>query len=733
MPTRYQRGMLQMLRLVQMVMEQRHLYSIRTAFVTIMPFMIVSAFATALNQMPIPAYQEFMQRVFGEGWRSFGAVIYNATAQITCICAVFAISSNLTTWYNERRRRQLHPTICGILGLVNYVIMSISLDSPVGLPFLITGVTGLFVGMVVTIISTELFVFITGFSRENRLLAEDPDYAVPLSFAAIFPTIVIVVIFAGIRMLMVYSGTVSGMGDIVYNFLSRPFTTYSDSLGAAQLFNFLTHLMWTFGIHGNNVLDRVAQTIYVPALQANAEAVAAGLPPANLITKTLFDVFVYMGGSGTTLSLILALFLFGHTQINRTLIRFAVPQSLLNINEPLIFGLPIVLNPIYFIPFISVPMVVFGTTTLALRMGLVPYTTVEVSWATPIFFSGYAATGSVAGIVLQAVNLCIGTAIYTPFVILSEKVLQYRFDEAYQALCKVIATDYQPNSRRLLNRNDEIGAVSRRLANQLLNAQRNGEIRLEYQPIVDARNNTMHGVEALLRWQHPRQGMISPMLTATLAEEVGIIDKLGLWALKEAISQRARWTEEGIGDFYISVNVSPYQLESHDLSKKIIALLQEHDLPSSALQIEITESVALTNSPAITHNLAVLHHYGVSIAMDDFGVGHSSLLYLRAQPFTTLKLDGSFSSDILLQPANLDIISTIHDLCNLLSVEMIVECVENEEQLRSLLAIGAHNIQGYYFSPPLPPEKLGSFVEELRGRKLLSAAGAPAPAESFDD
>ncbi len=696
---------------LQRVYDQRHFYSIRTAFISTMPIMLIGAYAVVVNQLPIPAYQTFMQNVFGEGWRSFGALIFNATMQVIALLIVFSVCVNLATWYNTHKRLNVHPTICGFVGLASFIAVSLPLDAD-ALPFTMTASTGLFVGMVMAVLSSEIFIHISGRGRAMRILSDDPNLAVPQAFVAVLPTVLIVAGFAAVRMLLVWGGVEAGFTTLLYNLLSQPFLHGGDTVATAQLFNLSTHVMWLFGIHGNNVLDEVAQTVFVPAMQQNMDAVAAGMAPPNLITKTLFDSFVYMGGSGTTLGLLIALAVFGRGRSYKMLFRYALPNSIFNINEPLIFGIPIVLNPIYAVPFVLTPVVMLTTTMASMYLGLVPYTTVDVSWATPVFISGYLSTGSVAGVLLQVVNLALAVLIYAPFVRLSERMNRSRFDSAYRELASLVSRDYSSQGQ-LVRRGDGIGAVARNLANHLEDAAARGELYMHYQPIVDARTNTLHSVEALLRWRNAQYGVISPLITVALAEETGRMERMGHWLMEQAIRQRAGWTEQGLPDFQVSVNVSASQLNVSGFHQQVLALLLKHKVPAHQLQIEITETAALVENETTRLNLARLHEIGITIAMDDFGVGHSSLLYLRTQPIKTLKIDGSLSRDMLKQPANLDIIATIFDLCNLLDVQMIVEYVENQSQLDRLRSVGAYLIQGYYYAQPLPGDQIPTYLKSL--------------------
>lgn len=607
----------------------------------------------------------------------------------------------MARWYNNNKGTNIHTSITGMIGLASYLVMSIPVKDASGISFVISGVVGLFGAMIISILSAEIFIKLSSTKKLVNYVNDDPEVAVPQAFVSVLPAMIVVFIFVGLRILLVASGIEAGLTDITNYILRKPYETNSQSLGTAILYNLSTHIMWLFGIHGNNVLDSVAKEVFAHA------------GSSRIITKTFFDVFVYMGGSGTTLALLIALFLFGRNKSHRTLFKFALPNSIFNINEPLVFGIPIVLNPIYAIPFVLTPSLMFLTTYLGIKMGFVSPIINEVSWATPVFISGYIATGSISGILLQVFNLLIAVAIYTPFVLLSERLSQLHFKASYKNLLDLVTTEYSTSSRRLLARVDGMGAVARRLANELEGAIGSHDMFLNYQPIIDVRNKKVHSVEALLRWKHPVHGMVNPMLVIALAEETHLIDRLGLWVIQEAVRQRGLWTEEDLPDFKVAVNVSSQQLNSTNFYKQVLTILKDNNVPTHQLKVEITETQALVENQATRGNLLNLNEAGVSIAMDDFGVGHSSLIYLQTMPISTIKIDGSLSREIVDQPINLDIITAIYDLCHLMRMETVVEYVENEEQLEKLMEVGDFLIQGYLFSPPRLASDLGQFIRQF--------------------
>lgn len=359
----------------------------------------------------------------------------------------------------------------------------------------------------------------------------------------------------------------------------------------------------------------------------------------------------------------------------------------------------------------------FLTSYFAFSTGLVPPIIEQVSWATPIIISGYISTGSILGSLLQVFNLITATLIYIPFVKISDQLSKIHFMDTYDELVKLVLDDYSA-SRELLQRTDRLGAVARQLANELDNAIDRNELYLNYQPVVNTREKTMSCVEALLRWDHSIYGKISPVLIIALAEENKLIHKLGIWVIEEAVKQKSIWTKEGLAGFKIAVNISTIQLDNENFHEEVISILNKYKLEAEELNIEVTESVALIENANTTNNIYNLSKIGIGIVMDDFGVGHSSLLYLKNMPIKVLKIDGSLSREISHGNYALSIISTIYELCRNMDIGFVVEYVETEDQLRLLEKVGDFLIQGYLFSPPIDGEDIRDFVERYENKQV---------------
>lgn len=246
-------------------------------------------------------------------------------------------------------------------------------------------------------------------------------------------------------------------------------------------------------------------------------------------------------------------------------------------------------------------------------------------------------------------------------------------------------------------------------------AMQQGQLQLHFQPIVSASSGEISGVEALLRWETPDRGLISPEMFVPAAEENGQIVAIGGWVIEEACSQLENWSNRfGGAPVVMSVNVAAAQLESGDLVSRVYDALDRHSLEPSALCLEITESSLIPDMEASVEVLAALRDIGVSIAIDDFGTGQSSLSYIRSIPFDTLKIDGRFLEELGERHEADTLVDSIVKLGNDLDKTTVAEMVETELQWERVVASGCTHGQGYLFAPPLPP---GAFLTLLASRQ----------------
>ena len=470
--------------------------------------------------------------------------------------------------------------------------------------------------------------------------------------------------------------------------------TLSMSYGYAVLL----HVLWAFGFHGSHLLEPVAQTTF-----ANVSA-------DRVFSKSFFDTYVVMGGCGTTICVLIALLLFFRKDRMGRLAKIASFTVVFNLNEVLVFGIPIVLNPILMIPFVLTPIVSYIISYAATALGLVPSLCHEMQWSMPVLLSGYFATGSIRSAILQCVCILVGIAIYLPFLRMHKEAHEQYENEQVKKLVKALQVcELENEPPKFLSRTDAIGNISRMLLEDLKHAIDNDELFLLYQPQMNGEGKCL-GAEALLRWNHPVYGFIYPPLIIYLAKDGEILPELErkLFDMAGAGIQKA--SEQYQGDFKVSVNITAKSL-LWDIEGCIHDCLKKYEIPPARMWLEITEQDVITNANIVIEKLSRLKEVGHILMIDDFGMGHTSLLYLQSNHFGVVKLDGSLVKNIMTSKTSQAIVSSIVGLSNELGIKVIAEYVETAEIRDELRQLGCTWYQGYYFSKPVP---LDDFIACLK-------------------
>jgi lactose/cellobiose-specific phosphotransferase system IIC component len=682
--------------------------AIRNGFLLCMPLVAAGALAILINNLPIPAYQEAMTALFGSNWRRFGMLIWQGTYGIISVPMIIGVSSHLIVLHN--RKDPAHPIspVMVVLVVLASLVVIIPSDETAGFAAEWLGVQGLFVSIIVAIAATQIFLRLTRIKwLQIAVYSEGTDAATLVVFAYLLPGVLTITLFSGFYLLFHVITDVSiyrFTNDLVlFPFKHLILQQDGNQFSTSLLYVFVVQSIWFFGIHATNILASI-----------NAEIFQTASAEGSIFTKEFLDIFVFMGGSGSSICLLISLLLVSSNHGSCRLAKISALPGIFNINEILLFGLPVILNPIFLIPFIATPIILTLNSYLAVHYGFVPRPSVVLNWTTPPIIGGYFATaGSVSGSLLQCFNLVIGTLIYTPFVMIADRVKQQRQKMTMNELMDIACSNtVSPSGKKCLDRDDEIGSLARSLAGDLERALKRGQgLYLEYQPQVDNRTGEVLGTEALVRWRHPVYGLIPPPIMVAISEDGDFMKPLGLWVLEEACAERARWKSLGVDDhFKTSVNVSIRQLDDPHLPEKVVQCLQRHQLESYMIGIEVTESIAL--DPEGPHNriLDKIHSHGIAVSIDDFGMGHSSLIYLKYFPVSALKIDKALSKDVASSHICAEIISTIVDLCRSLDVKIVVEFVENQGQIDVLRRLGCYIYQGYFYSPPLSAEKMLKFA-----------------------
>lgn len=411
------------------IAEQRHLQAIRDGIILAMPLLIIGSVFLILGFLPIPGYDDFMARTFGEKWLDKLLYPVGATFDIMSIVISFGIAYRLAEKY------KVDPLAAGAVSVAAFL-----LATPFEVPFTpegssevyrVTGAIpvqwmgsrGLFVAMIIAILSTEIFRKIV---QRNIVIKLPPGVppAVSRSFVALIPGFAVVLVVWLLR-LGIEATQFESIHNVVSELLAAPLSKLGGTLFGAVVAVLMVQLLWSAGLHGAAIVGGVLGPIWLSLMDQNRQVFQAnpGADLPNVVTQQFFDLWIYLGGSGATLSLVLLMLLTARSRQMKSLGQLALGPGIFNINEPVTFGMPIVMNPLMIIPFILAPITITIVSYLAMDWGLVGKPSgVAIPWTTPIIISGYLATGGkISGAVLQLVNMIIAGAIYYPFLRIMDK------------------------------------------------------------------------------------------------------------------------------------------------------------------------------------------------------------------------------------------------------------------------------------------------------------------------
>ena len=408
------------------VANQRHLAAIKDGMVITLPFIIVGSVFLILGNLPIPAVEAFYKyNATGQiisKWLSYPVdVTFNLLGFIACI----GISYKLAQYYKLDEISGVILSLLSFFLVTPFTIITKIVDgketSATLIPLVRLGSQGLFVAIIMSLLTIEIFNLIV----KKNIVIKTPDSVPPSvakSFAALIPGFVVILISLIIRILFEIS-PFENIHNVVEVLLTKPLTAVGGSFFGMTVFSLMNNILWSCGIHGSNlVTGGIAKPILDTLMDQNRIAFSAGQPLPNIVTTQFFDVFHNMGGSGATFSLAVMLLLFSKSQQLKEIGKLAIGPAFFNINEPILFGLPIVMNPVLIIPFILAPLISASVTYWAMYFGWVARVTgVALPWTTPPFIAGFLATSHWTGAAIQVVNFFITAAIYYPFFKLWDK------------------------------------------------------------------------------------------------------------------------------------------------------------------------------------------------------------------------------------------------------------------------------------------------------------------------
>lgn len=401
------------------------LKSLRDGFLIITPLIIIISMFLLIGNFPIPGWTKFWTGVFGHRWIEWFSAISGSVFNFTGLLSCFGIS------YAYGKNRGLVPVHATAVALVSFFIltpMTLTLGKQeIGaVKTLYLGPNGIFLGMFTALVSVELFRFAKKRNWTIKMPKGVPDM-VRESFDVLLPSGFVILIFFLIR--IIFSLTTMGTAyNFIYTLLQAPLKHVGNSLGSVFLYILIASILWCFGINGPSVVNSVWSPIFFVLSQDNLKAFQTGHSLPHIYTEQFIEDFATYGGGGSVLSLIIVMVFVCKSKRIKELGKLTIIPSIFGIGEPLIYGLPIVLNPIIAIPFVITPVVNVLLSGLAFSIHLVPYTNgVMLPWTTPPIISGWLTTGSWRGAALQIVEIIIGIMIYLPFIKMLDK--KYLRDE----------------------------------------------------------------------------------------------------------------------------------------------------------------------------------------------------------------------------------------------------------------------------------------------------------------
>lgn len=401
------------------------LKSLRDGFLIITPLIIVTSIFLLIGNFPIPGWTEFWTNLCGPQFSEWFSAVSNSVFSFTGILSTIAIA------YAYGKNRGLNPIQAGMVSFISFIILTptvvkVGKQQISAVQTQYVGPNGIFLGILIALLSVEIY----RFAVKRHWTIKMPDGvppAVTASFDALLPSGLVIVCFFFVRIIFSLTNFQTAY-NFIYTVLQSPLKHIGISLPSVLLYNFLASFFWFFGINGPSITNSVWQPIFFVATQDNLKAFQNHAPLPHVYTQPFIDIFTTYGGGGSTLALLIVVFTICKSKRIRELGKLAILPGIFGINEPVIFGLPVVLNPVIAIPFILCPVLNTLISGLVMTWGLVPKTNgVLLPWTTPPIISGWLATGSWTGSVLQIVELALNILIYLPFVKMLDK--QYLKDE----------------------------------------------------------------------------------------------------------------------------------------------------------------------------------------------------------------------------------------------------------------------------------------------------------------
>ncbi len=547
------------------------------------PILFVGSITVLLNGFPIQEYQDFLDAFLGGALRSIIGTVQSATVGTLAVYITVALSFS----YMNQTEEGIRP-VSGfgcLLGCVTGFFILVGFFS--GEPdFSLLSGQGVFSALLAGLIGSALFSrFESFFKTRKTVFVDGADSVFNATLQVIKPFLCVVMCFAAANYLITVLFDVKSVQYLFMKGVNILFQRTQRSYSSGLLFTTLISIMWCFGIHGNNVLNQVAEDMFVAII------------PGSIVSKSFIDTFVNMGGTGCTIGLLIAMAIFGKRSSTKKLAGMAALPGIFNIGELLVFGYPVIYNPLMALPFILSPMLCFSNAYFMTRIGFLPAVTTTVDWTTPALMSGYLATGSVIGIVVQLVNILLSTACYAPFVIIYEKNSLKEFSSEMPGLVDYFKENKGTEEMALTECEGNRGRLARLLATDLgvsLGASNPGEdiyasespLKVDYQLRYDNDENCI-GAKAVLKWEHVRYGDIYSPLVYQIARESGDLYELETFVAERALKDSLGYRDRYGNDFVMNADITADTVNDEQFIPFLQSIADRYMLRAGNLHLEI--------------------------------------------------------------------------------------------------------------------------------------------------
>lgn len=669
--------------------------AVRSALIITMPVLMIGSIAIMFQSLPVTVYQEFIKGFCNGVIYDFFSIINGACFGFFSVFLVINVSITYLSEYTSSIEEYLTTPTIALVGFL--IIINAGTDR---FDIKDLSVNGTFVALITAVAVSAVIRRIKNVGRDLIKIGATGGILYQKAIKTIIPAAIVIAGCAAVSLAFRIIFRVDGIPELIEVIMNKVFSLINNDYMKSIIYMFTVQILWIFGIHGGNIMEN--------AVQANFIAIDEG----QIFSKTFYDAFVNMGGCGATLCVVIAIFICSRHVTSRNVAKGAVLPVIFNINELVTFGYPIIFNPTMAIPFILAPFVSLTVSYIAIAAGLVPHVIQTVEWTTPVFLSGYVATGSVAGSILQLICIVIGVLIYMPFIRRHESLIDRRFMERVEKLTDIMKQGEEENViPNLTARSDIYGTTAKTMINELEQALRLGELFMVYQPQIDNDGKCI-GAEALIRWNMNEVGYIYPPLIIELAKEGGLLEQLEEFIFDSACKTASKASGYLGRNVKISVNITAKSLNRPTLAKEIENAAKRYNVDTHCIWIEITENEVITGSEEVISKLRELKNNGHNLLIDDFSMGHTSLKYLKTQCFDGIKLDASITKDVNDNRVGQEIIASLADLGKRLDVGIIAEYVAKKEQKEMLKTLGCGIYQGYLYSMPLSENDFINYIKD---------------------